>query len=138
MLSTVGGLGTAKRLLATTEASTGFTALYERGRLDLTVEALVVKSRFESLFTDQEIETARQRLTSSITDGRMQHPDYPSAHRDKESLVGVGPDLPTIGAWLSGTLLASDMCIRRSRSMTGWARTSSSRATDLVELVPTY
>jgi hypothetical protein len=62
MLSTLGGLGTAKRLLATTEASTGFTTLYERGRLDLTVEALVVKPRFASLFTDQEIRIARQRL----------------------------------------------------------------------------
>ena len=62
MLSHYGGLGTAKRLLAATEAATGFTALYERGRLDLTVEALVVKPQFESLFTEDEIETARRRL----------------------------------------------------------------------------
>jgi hypothetical protein len=62
MLSDYGGLGTAKRLLATTEISTGFTALYERGRLDLTVEALVVQPQFANLFTAQEIEIARQRL----------------------------------------------------------------------------
>ena len=62
MLSDYGGLGTAQRLLATTQASTGFTALYERGRLDLTVEALVVKPEFASLFTDEEINIARQRL----------------------------------------------------------------------------
>ena len=62
MLSNYGGLGTAQRLLASTEASTGFTALYERGRLDLTVEALVVKPEFASLFTDDEIDIARQRL----------------------------------------------------------------------------
>jgi hypothetical protein len=63
MLSNLGGLGTAKRLLATTDVSSGFTVLYERGRLDLTVEALVVKPEFASLFTDDEIEIARQRLT---------------------------------------------------------------------------
>ena len=62
MLSTLGGLGTAKRLLATTDVSSGFTVLYERGRLDLTVEALVVKPEFESLFTDDEIDISRQRL----------------------------------------------------------------------------
>ena len=62
MLSDYGGLGTAQRLLATTQASTGFTALYERGRLDLTVEALVVKPEFAGLFTDEEINIARQRL----------------------------------------------------------------------------
>ena len=62
MLSTLGGLGTAKRLLATTDVSSGFTVLYERGRLDLTVEALVVKPEFASLFTDHEIDIAQQRL----------------------------------------------------------------------------
>ena len=63
MLSTLGGLGTAKRLLATTDVSSGFTVLCERGRLDLTVEALVVKPEFASLFTEQEIDIGQQRLT---------------------------------------------------------------------------
>jgi hypothetical protein len=62
MLSEYGGLGAARRLLASSEASSGFTALYERGRLDLTVEALVIDPVFASLFTEDEIETARQRL----------------------------------------------------------------------------
>jgi hypothetical protein len=62
MLSEHGGLGTAHRLLASSEVSSGFTALYERGRLDLTVEALVVKPEFASLFTEDEIEIAQQRL----------------------------------------------------------------------------
>ena len=62
MLSNYGGLGTAQRLLASTEVSTGFATLYERGRLDLTVEALVIQSKFASLFTDEEIDIARQRL----------------------------------------------------------------------------
>jgi hypothetical protein len=62
MLSTYGGLGTAQRLLASTEVSSGFAALYERGRLDLTVEALVIQSKFASLFTDEELDIAHQRL----------------------------------------------------------------------------
>ena len=62
MLSNYGGLGTAQRLLASTEVSTGFAILYERGRLDLTVEALVIQSKFASLFTDEEIDIARRRL----------------------------------------------------------------------------
>jgi hypothetical protein len=62
MLSDYGGLGTARRLLASTEVSSGFAALYERGRLDLTVEALVIQPKFTSLFTDEELDIARQRL----------------------------------------------------------------------------
>src|SRR5262249_2933771 len=62
MLSSLGGLGTAHRLLATSEGSSGFTALYERGRLDLTVEALVLQPQFADLFSDYELEIARQRL----------------------------------------------------------------------------
>jgi hypothetical protein len=62
MLSTYGGLETARRLLASPEMSSGFTALYERGRLDLTVEALVTQPQFAHLFTEAELETARQRL----------------------------------------------------------------------------
>ena len=62
MLSSLGGLGTARRLLAVSEVSSGFTALYERGRLDLTVEALVVQPQFAGLFSDHELEIAQQRL----------------------------------------------------------------------------
>jgi len=62
MLSDYGGLGTAHRLLTSSDVASGFTALYERGRLALTVEALVLKPEFAGLFTDEEIETARQRL----------------------------------------------------------------------------
>lgn len=62
MVANNGGLKTAKKLLATTEPSDGFTELWAKHRLDLTVEFLVLKSEFRSLFTDQEISTARERL----------------------------------------------------------------------------
>jgi hypothetical protein len=64
MLSELGGLGTAKRLLAPGRPThDGFTILFERGRLDLTVEATVIDTpRFAELFTDDELDTARARL----------------------------------------------------------------------------
>jgi hypothetical protein len=62
MLDAHGGLETAKVLLHRDELSDGYIALWERGRLDLTVEALVLEPRWESLFTEEELNTARRRL----------------------------------------------------------------------------
>lgn len=62
MLAEDGGVETAKRLLASATVSTGFTALWNKGRLDLTVEALVLDPRFAPLFTADELEIARGRL----------------------------------------------------------------------------
>ena len=62
MLSTQGGLATARALLATEAPSDGFTRLWECGRLDLTVEAHVLKAEFEPLFSESERATARRRL----------------------------------------------------------------------------
>lgn len=59
-----GGVGAAKRLLAKGDVSTGLSRLVECGRLDLTVEAHVIKPEFAELFTTEEIATARHRLTS--------------------------------------------------------------------------
>jgi hypothetical protein len=62
MVSDLGGHAAAQRLLHAATVSEGFTALWEKGRLDLTVEALVLHERFSELFTDEEREIARQRL----------------------------------------------------------------------------
>lgn len=62
MLSEHGPLETARRLLAAPNPSAGFTALWEKGRLDLTVEVLVLKPDFQQFFTDDELDTARERL----------------------------------------------------------------------------
>ncbi|MFD0883777.1 DUF262 domain-containing protein [Streptosporangium algeriense] len=62
MLAEHGSLVTARRLLHAPTVSDGFAALWERGRLDLTVEALVVQPRFVDLFTPAEVEIARHRL----------------------------------------------------------------------------
>lgn len=59
-----GGLSTAKYLINAPKPSDGYTHLYERGRLDLTVEAMVVENpKWHSLFTVEEIAAAKKRLT---------------------------------------------------------------------------
>jgi hypothetical protein len=64
MLCERGGLATAKYLINERHVSEGYTALWERGRLDLTVEAVVVdEPRWHALFTAEDIEKARKRLS---------------------------------------------------------------------------
>lgn len=63
MLTEKHGLPTAKYLINAPKPSDGYANLFERGRLDLTVEALVVESlRWRALFTDAEIAKADKRL----------------------------------------------------------------------------
>lgn len=62
ILSQNGGLETAKMLLHSSAVSDGYTALWEKGRLDLTVEALVIDPKYLSLFTAEEQAIAYQRL----------------------------------------------------------------------------
>lgn len=62
MLDTEGGVDTAHILLQASNVSDGYTALWERGGLEITVEALVLNPRWRSLFTDEELRTARRRL----------------------------------------------------------------------------
>ena len=62
MLNDVGPVEAARRLLHTATPSEGFTQLYLRNRLDLTVEAHVMQGRFADLFTEEERDIARKRL----------------------------------------------------------------------------
>ena len=62
MLCDRGGLGTARYLLAARDVSDGFTKLWEFGRLDLTVECVVLSSKYRGLFSDEELRSARKRL----------------------------------------------------------------------------
>lgn len=57
------GLQTARILLHASKVSDGYVALWERHRLDLTVEALILEEEWHPLFSDQEREIARKRLT---------------------------------------------------------------------------
>lgn len=59
-----GGIDTARILIYADSVSDGYTALWERGRLDLTVEALIVESpKFHPLFTTDEMSICSKRLT---------------------------------------------------------------------------
>jgi 5-methylcytosine-specific restriction enzyme A len=62
MLSSDGGFQTASRLLAAPKVSEGFTRLWESGRLDLSVEALVVESEWREHFDPVLLEHAEKVL----------------------------------------------------------------------------
>lgn len=62
MLSSDGGFQTAVRLLAASKVSDGFTRLWESGRLDLSVEALVVESEWREHFEPVLLECAEKVL----------------------------------------------------------------------------
>lgn len=63
MVEERGGIQTAKDLLKTREdIQSGLVKLWELGRLDLSVENLVLQPEWKSLFTDEELRIARQRL----------------------------------------------------------------------------
>ena len=57
------GLETARMLIHASTVSEGYTALWERGRLDLTVEALIHDNqKWHTLFTEEELAICAKRL----------------------------------------------------------------------------
>ena len=58
-------LKNAKRCLSSHRESDGFFALADKGRLELSLEALAVKKPFTQLFTDQEANAALDRLLAA-------------------------------------------------------------------------
>ena len=64
MLSDYRGLETARRLVNDRKVSDGYTALWERGRLDLTVEAVIwATPKWHPLFSADELGIIRKRLS---------------------------------------------------------------------------
>lgn len=62
MINEYGGLETARILLNSTVVSDGYTAMWERQRLDLIVEAIILKPEWKELFSDDERKIAKTRL----------------------------------------------------------------------------
>lgn len=62
MLGDRGGLAAAKQLINKSGGTDGFTMLWEHGRLDLSVEAHVLKPEYTGLFTDEERNICKKRL----------------------------------------------------------------------------
>jgi hypothetical protein len=64
MLNDHRGLETARILLHSSNVSEGYTALWQRGRLDLTVEAVIHDNpEWHPLFTQDELNICVSRLT---------------------------------------------------------------------------
>ena len=87
MLTKHRGLETARILLHAETVSDDYTALRERDRLDLTVEALIFDNReYHPFFTPEELATVRRRLEEC---------KYPSAIDPIEPLIGAfASDIP--------------------------------------------
>lgn len=62
LIGNKGGLTAAKQLISKPGGTDGFTTLWEHGRLDLSVEAHVLKPEYNDLFTDAERDMCRERL----------------------------------------------------------------------------
>ena len=58
----VGGVAAAKQWLSSDTPQEGLFKLWELGRLDLSMEALVLRKQFRGLFTEEELARARKRL----------------------------------------------------------------------------
>ncbi|VWD38403.1 hypothetical protein BCO71033_04420 [Burkholderia contaminans] len=63
MLRTYGGVGAARRLVVSSEIHEGLKSLKDLGRLDLSVEHIMLDPIFASLFTKSEKEASAWRLT---------------------------------------------------------------------------
>ena len=62
MVNQHGGVQAAKLLLNSKNVPAGLFTLWEHGRLDMSLENFVLDPKYRSLFTEQELKTARRRL----------------------------------------------------------------------------
>jgi hypothetical protein len=82
MLTEHRGLQTAKILIDAVTESEGYTALWERGRLDLTVEALIFDHpEYHPLFTDEERQKVENRLA------KYNYPPLMEDRREQEAVL---------------------------------------------------
>lgn len=63
IISQLGGLQAAKKLISKDGGTYGFEILWEHKRLDLSVEALVLRTGYQELFTDEERQMCIKRLS---------------------------------------------------------------------------
>ena len=62
MVAEKGGVIAAKQLISKPGGTDGFATLWECKRLDLSVEACVLKEEYKELFTDEERKMCKDRL----------------------------------------------------------------------------
>lgn len=63
MVAEKGGVAAAKQLISKDGGTDGFATLWEHGRLDLSVEAHVLKEEYKELFKEEERKMCRDRLS---------------------------------------------------------------------------
>jgi 5-methylcytosine-specific restriction enzyme A len=64
MVTDQGGLQAAKALLSSSAYSEGLTRLWEERRLDISMEATILKEPWRSLFTPEELLVASKKLAA--------------------------------------------------------------------------
>jgi hypothetical protein len=114
------GLAAAKELLRADKPAEGLTRLWELGRLDISMEALVCEEPWRSLFTADEVAVAEKRLRDldfreSRSPNTMEHSPHP-----RKKLIEVALPLEAINA-----ASAREKSIRRGHPSTlhlWWAR----------------
>jgi len=62
ILSERGGIITAKELVSKEGGTEGFLKLWQLGRLDLSVEALILTDEYKVFFTEEELKLSKERL----------------------------------------------------------------------------
>ncbi|MGD2198205.1 HNH endonuclease [Lysinibacillus fusiformis] len=85
MIANEGGYTVAKKLIHRT--STGFEKLWELNRLDLSTESVILQKKFKPLFTKEELETAKTRLSEfgyEVEDISFDLPSLQPSGRERE------------------------------------------------------
>lgn len=62
MLNENRAVNVAKKLIMKDGGTSGFEKMWEKKRLDLTIEAIVIQPKYKELFTKEEIEESNNRL----------------------------------------------------------------------------
>jgi len=73
MVRAEGGLATAKKLLSSDAYSEGLTRLWEEKRLDISMEAVVLRKPWRKLFTDMELSVADKKLLDMGYEARQEN-----------------------------------------------------------------
>jgi len=77
MITTHGGVYNASRqLLVLNGLSEGIIKLWEMNRLDLSIEAIILRRCFFQIFTNDQLDTARRRLTELGFFNEHSYKDY--------------------------------------------------------------
>ena len=61
MVSNIGGYQATKKTISKVNTS-GYLKLYDKSRLDLSIENLVINKKYRALFTQEEIKLCNERL----------------------------------------------------------------------------